>query len=89
LQISIPSNVDMPAFRATLHTTSAQVACDLHLQVETANRRSKRLVVFDMDSTLIRQEVIDELAREAGVYEEVKVWMKKKKCKIFVFTFFQ
>jgi len=42
-----------------------------------------------MDSTLIRQEVIDELAREAGVYEEVKVWMKKKKCKIFVFTFFQ
>ena len=34
--------------------------------------RHKRLVVFDMDSTLIQQEVIDELAREAGVVEQVK-----------------
>jgi phosphoserine phosphatase SerB len=31
----------------------------------------KRLVIFDMDSTLIQQEVIDELAREAGVYDLV------------------
>eukprot|EP00871_Galdieria_phlegrea_P001227 jgi/Galph1/2104/GphlegSOOS_G814.1 len=35
-------------------------------------RRSKRLVVMDMDSTLIQQEVIDELARHANVYEQVK-----------------
>lgn len=34
--------------------------------------RHKRLVVFDMDSTLIQQEVIDELAREAGVVDQVK-----------------
>jgi phosphoserine phosphatase len=34
-------------------------------------RRSKRLVVMDMDSTLIQQEVIDELARRYGVYDKV------------------
>ncbi len=36
-------------------------------------RKSKRLVVFDMDSTLIQQEVIDEIAKHAGVVGEVAV----------------
>jgi phosphoserine phosphatase len=40
---------------------------DVALQREGLYRRSKRLVVMDMDSTLIRIEVIDELARAAGV----------------------
>ena len=34
-------------------------------------RRSKRLIVFDMDSTLIQTEVIDEMARACGKGEEV------------------
>lgn len=45
---------------------------DLALQPLSLLRRSKRLLVLDMDSTLIRIEVIDELARAHGVYEEVK-----------------
>ena len=45
--------------------------CDVALQRETLLRRSKRLVVLDMDSTIIQQEVIDELARRAGKYDEV------------------
>jgi phosphoserine phosphatase len=45
---------------------------DIALQAESVLRRSKRLVVMDMDSTLIQQEVIDELARHAGVYDQVK-----------------
>jgi phosphoserine phosphatase len=44
---------------------------DLAFQRERLTRRSKRLVVMDMDSTLIRIEVIDELARAYGVYDEV------------------
>jgi phosphoserine phosphatase len=44
---------------------------DIALQAEGLYRRSKRLVVFDMDSTLIQSEVIDELAREHGVFDEV------------------
>jgi phosphoserine phosphatase len=44
---------------------------DLAFQRERLTRRSKRLVVMDMDSTLIRIEVIDELARAYGVYDQV------------------
>jgi phosphoserine phosphatase len=44
---------------------------DVSLQREGLYRRSKRLVVLDMDSTLIRIEVIDELARAAGAFKEV------------------
>jgi phosphoserine phosphatase len=44
---------------------------DVALQRETLTRRNKRLVVFDMDSTLITVEVIDEMARLHGVNDEV------------------
>lgn len=44
---------------------------DLAVESESLLRRSKRLVVMDMDSTLIRIEVIDELARLHGVLEKV------------------
>ncbi|MDH4199186.1 MAG: phosphoserine phosphatase SerB [Spirochaetia bacterium] len=46
---------------------------DLAVQPENLYRRSKRLIVMDMDSTLIQQEVIDELADEAGKKEEVSL----------------
>ncbi|MFV0417544.1 MAG: phosphoserine phosphatase SerB [Dysgonomonas sp.] len=45
---------------------------DIAFQVESMYRRMRRLVCFDMDSTLIQTEVIDELAERAGVGEEVK-----------------
>jgi len=41
------------------------------LQSHNVFRRHKRLAVFDMDSTLIEQEVIDEIARFVGVEKEV------------------
>ncbi|KAE8352133.1 HAD-like domain-containing protein [Aspergillus coremiiformis] len=41
------------------------------LQRESVFRRHKRLVVFDMDSTLIQNEVIDEIAKFIGVEKEV------------------
>lgn len=47
------------------------IGADVALQREGLLRRAKRLVVIDMDSTLIQQEVIDELARLVGVYDEV------------------
>jgi phosphoserine phosphatase len=43
------------------------------LQQENIYRRYKRLAVFDMDSTLIQQEVIDEIAKFVGVEKEVSV----------------
>ena len=45
---------------------------DISLQEDTVFRRTRRLICFDMDSTLIRTEVIDELADKAGVGEEVR-----------------
>jgi phosphoserine phosphatase len=59
------------ALRQALMAIARQSGVDLALQVEDLARRTKRLVVFDMDSTLIRIEVIDELARLHGVYDEV------------------
>lgn len=44
---------------------------DIAFQRDDVFRRYRRLVAFDMDSTLIQQEVIDELARHAGVGDEV------------------
>src|SRR5699024_5265168 len=44
---------------------------DIAFQKDSAFRRHRQLVVFDMDSTLIQSEVIDELAKEAGVGEQV------------------
>lgn len=45
---------------------------DVSLQKDDIYRRSRRLICFDMDSTLIETEVIDELAERAGVGEQVR-----------------
>jgi len=62
---------DVDALKDDLLKLQASHGCDVALQREGLTRRSKRLVVMDMDSTLIRQEVIDELARRRGVYDRV------------------
>lgn len=48
-----------------------RLSIDIAFQRDNAWRRNRRLVAFDMDSTLIDAEVIDELARLAGVGEQV------------------
>ena len=45
---------------------------DISFQKDNIFRRNRRLICFDMDSTLIKTEVIDELADRAGVGEEVR-----------------
>lgn len=45
---------------------------DISFQKENMYRRTRRLICFDMDSTLIQTEVIDELAERAGVGEQVR-----------------
>ena len=53
-----------------LHITQ-ELDLDVAVQEDNLYRRSRRLVCFDMDSTLIQVEVIDELAKAAGVGEQV------------------
>jgi phosphoserine phosphatase len=67
----LPADRDTEALRRTLLAVGTSSGFDVSLQRENLYRRSKRLVVMDMDSTLIRIEVIDELARAAGVVGEV------------------
>jgi phosphoserine phosphatase len=50
---------------------SRELHIDLALQKMEAYRKNKRLIFFDMDSTLVEMEIIDEMARRAGVYREV------------------
>jgi phosphoserine phosphatase len=63
--------VDEHALRAELLAAATDLSIDIALQHNTPHRTSRRLFVFDMDSTLIQGEVIDELAKLAGVGEEV------------------
>jgi phosphoserine phosphatase len=66
------SGGDQAAMRSSLLVTSAVHDVDVAVQAEGLTRRSKRLVVLDVDSTLTQNEAIDLLAEEAGAALEVK-----------------
>jgi phosphoserine phosphatase len=57
--------------RADLLEAAQELAIDIAFQRESIYRRNRRLFAFDMDSTLIQGEVIDELAKMAGVADQV------------------
>lgn len=62
---------DLAALKRDFMELSAQLNIDIAFQKDTVYRRNRRLVCFDMDSTLIEAEVIDELAKAAGVGHQV------------------
>ena len=65
------ADVDFARLKETLLSATSELGVDIAFQKDDLYRRNRRLIAFDMDSTLIQAEVIDELAREAGVGEEV------------------
>jgi phosphoserine phosphatase len=65
------SNGDEGAMRDQLMRLTEERDVDIAFQHDNMYRRTRRLVVFDMDSTLIQTEVIDELAKLAGVGDQV------------------
>ncbi|GAM87171.1 hypothetical protein ANO11243_051920 [Dothideomycetidae sp. 11243] len=79
LRFPSPSTKTQSECTSAAHALSAQaVPLGLSLVLQPLSSlhklspsKAKRLAVFDMDSTLIQQEVIDELAREVGVYSAV------------------
>jgi phosphoserine phosphatase len=71
MQVDLPRATDPKKLQEALLGLAMRSSFDVALQREGLFRRSKRLVVMDMDSTLIPIEVIDELARAHGVAEQV------------------
>lgn len=72
VELSVRGHVDDTApMRSDFMELASELDVDIAYQEDTVFRRHRRLVVFDMDSTLIEAEVIDELAKEHGVGEQV------------------
>ena len=72
IEMTVRGTVADPlALRRALMDAASHLTFDFSVQEDTVYRRNKRLVVFDMDSTLINAEVIDELAKLHGVGEQV------------------
>lgn len=73
IQLSVSGKiVDKSVMTANFMDISRALDVDISFQEDNIYRRNRRLVCFDMDSTLIQTEVIDELAELAGVGQQVK-----------------
>ena len=73
IQLSIRGKIENKSeFTEKFMQISHDLDVDIAFQEDNIFRRNRRLVCFDMDSTLIQTEVIDELAELAGVGNEVK-----------------
>ena len=72
VELSARGSLDNPAVvRREFLKLASELNIDIAYQEHNVFRRNRRLVAFDMDSTLIEAEVIDELAKAAGVGEQV------------------
>jgi phosphoserine phosphatase len=71
VELSLRGACDDDVVRSELFRLTQEMNVDISFQEDNIFRRNRRLVCFDMDSTLIESEVIDELARRAGVYDKV------------------
>ena len=65
------SGADPALLRSELALAAARLAVDVAVERSGLHRRAKRLVVLDVDSTLIQDEVIELLAAQAGCADEV------------------
>ncbi len=68
---TIPPKLSVDDLKAELLEISNKFSVDAAFLKDNIWRRNKRLIVFDMDSTLIQSEVIDEMAKDHGVEDRV------------------
>lgn len=73
IEFSVRGNPkDKTRMQSDILRLTSELNFDVSMQEDTMYRRCRRLICFDMDSTLIRTEVIDELADRAGVGPQVR-----------------
>jgi phosphoserine phosphatase len=70
LRVSVPPGED-GALRTALNRVSSEEQVDVAVEAYSLERRAKRLIVFDVDSTLVQGEVIEMLAARAGAEGKV------------------
>jgi phosphoserine phosphatase (EC 3.1.3.3) len=75
--VNTDKSINVRDLTRKLLSISSEFGVDIAVQKENIFRRSKRLVVMDMDSTLIQVEVIDELAKAVGRGDEVSAITRK------------
>lgn len=71
LTIDVNGVKNLSRLKSRVIAKSHELNIDLALQKMEAYRKNKRLIFFDMDSTLVDMEIIDEMAKGAGVFKEV------------------
>jgi len=71
LTINVNEVKNLSRLKSRVIAKSHELNIDLALQKMEAYRKNKRLVFFDMDSTLVDMEIIDEMAQRVGVFKEV------------------
>ena len=71
MTINVNEVLSLSRLKKRLMVKSRELNIDLALQKMEAYRKNKRLIFFDMDSTLVDMEIIDEMAKRAGVHREV------------------
>lgn len=71
MTIERKKKADLQGIREKLRAVGERIGIDVVVQPESTARLRKRLVVFDMDSTIVDAEIIDELAKACGVGKQV------------------
>ena len=69
--INVNAAQNLSRLKQRIMVKSRELNIDLAFQKMEAYRKNKRLIFFDMDSTLVDMEIIDEMAKRAGVHREV------------------
>ena len=69
--LNILATADVNRLKSRIMAAGRERNIDLSFQTLSAHRKNKRMICFDMDSTLVDLEGIDEMARRAGVHREV------------------
>ncbi|MDY6793650.1 MAG: phosphoserine phosphatase SerB [Thermodesulfobacteriota bacterium] len=71
MAVDVRAKENLTRIKKRLMNKSCELGFDMAIQKTEAYRKNKRLIVFDMDSTLVDMEIIDEIALQAGVKREV------------------
>ncbi|MFH0896971.1 MAG: phosphoserine phosphatase SerB [Candidatus Bathyarchaeota archaeon] len=77
LLVDVSGSPDIEKLKQEIMANGKELGFDVALQKESAFRKSKRLIVFNMDGTLISTDIIDEIAKIAGTHKTLSEFTEK------------